>query len=83
MQSVNSLCLITQLVQHSFGDLFFYLREELADIKLSYSLMILIDTLRDVLNELPMISQDLANAVSDAFFEALPSPIKDKLLFSA
>lgn len=64
--------------ERTIGDLFYYLREEMADIKLSYALMILIDTLKDVLHELPMISQDLANSILDAFFEALPSPIKDK-----
>ena len=34
----------------TLGDLFYLLKEEMADIKLSYSLMILIDTLRYVLH---------------------------------
>jgi len=65
------------------GDLFYLLKEEMADIKLSYSLMILIDTLRHVLHNLPTISEDLANAILNAFFDALPSSIKDRLLSCA
>jgi hypothetical protein len=71
------------LDDRTIGDLFYLLKEEMADVKLSYSLMILIDTLRHVLHELPMISEDLANVILDAFFNALPMPIKDKLLSCA
>ena len=67
----------------TLGDLFYLLKEEMADIKLSYSLMILIDTLRRVLHNLPTISEDLANAILNAFFDALPSSIKDRLLSCA
>lgn len=67
----------------TLGDLFFLLKEEMADIKLSYSLMVLIDTLRHVLHNLPMISEDLANTILDAFFDALPASLKDKLLSCA
>jgi len=67
----------------TLGDLFYLLKEEMADIKLSYSLMILIDTLRHVLHNLPTISEDLANAILNAFFDALPSSIKDRLLSCA
>jgi len=45
--------------------------------------MILIDTLRHVLHNLPTISEDLANAILNAFFDALPSSIKDRLLSCA
>ena len=34
----------------TIGDLFYYLREEMADIQFSQSLMLLVDTLRHVLN---------------------------------
>ncbi len=71
------------LDDRTIGDLFYLIKEEMADVKLSYSLMILIDTLRHVLHEMPMISEDLANAILDAFFKALPMPIKDKLLSCA
>ena len=67
----------------TLGDLFFLLKEEMADIKLSYSFMVLIDTLRHVLHNLPTISEDLATTILDAFFDALPSSIKDKLLSCA
>ena len=35
----------------TIGELFYYLREELADIKLSQSLMLIVDALRDVLKK--------------------------------
>jgi hypothetical protein len=35
----------------TIGELFYYLREELADIKLSQSLMLMVDALRDVLKK--------------------------------
>lgn len=41
----------------TLGDLFFYLKEELQDIKLSQSLMLLVDTLRRALSKLPLLSQ--------------------------
>ena len=66
--------------ERTLGDLFFLLKEEMADIKLSYSLMILIDTLKHVLHNLPMVSEELVNTILDAFFDALPLPIKSRLL---
>jgi hypothetical protein len=67
----------------TIGDLFYYLREEMSDIKLSQSLMLLVDTLRHVLNEMPMLSEALANEIMDAFLNAIPHPLKQKLLLSA
>ena len=55
----------------------------MTDIKLSYSLMTLIDTLKHVLHNLPMINEELANTILNAFFDALPSSIKDKQLSCA
>lgn len=69
--------------ERTIGDLFYYLKEEMADIKLSYSLMILVDTLKNVLHQLPMISEALAETILNTFFDALPQPIKQKLLFCA
>lgn len=49
------------------GDLFFYLKEELADIKLSQALMLLIDILRQTLSRLPLLSQEMADKIMNAF----------------
>jgi hypothetical protein len=67
----------------TLGDLFYYLREELADIKLSHSLMLLVDTLRQVLSQLPLLSQEMANEIMNSFLNAIPHPIKEKLLLCA
>ena len=69
--------------ERTIGDLFYYLREELADIKLSHSLMLLVNILRDILNDMPMISEAMANDIMDAFLNALPHPLKQRLLLSA
>ena len=69
--------------ERTIGDLFYYLREELADIKLSHSLMLLVNTLREILNDMPMISEAMSNDIMDAFLNALPQPLKQKLLLSA
>ncbi len=67
----------------TIGDLFYYLKEELANIKLSKSLMLLIDALREVLNSLPVISQKLVHEIMDQFINAIPDYMKRKLLFCA
>ena len=67
----------------TLGELFYYLREELADIKLSQSLMLLVDTLRQVLNQLPLLSQEMANEIMNKFLNAIPHPLKQKLLLCA
>ncbi|MHB8963977.1 MAG: hypothetical protein ACYC5K_12600 [Saccharofermentanales bacterium] len=59
------------------------MREELADIKISQSLMLLIDTLRQVLNSLPVLSQELADKIMNEFLFAVPDPFKHHLLFCA
>lgn len=69
--------------ERTIGDLFYYLREELADIRLSQSLMLLVDTLRDILNGLPVLSQKLADEIMDNFLNAIPHPLKHRLLFCA
>ena len=55
----------------------------MADIKLSQSLMLLVDTLRHVLNELPTLSEKLANEIWDSFLNAIPHTLKQRLLLSA
>lgn len=67
----------------TLGDLFYYLREELADIKLSQSLMLLVDTLRQVLSQLPLLSQEMANEIMNTFLNSIPKPLKQKLLLCA
>jgi hypothetical protein len=67
----------------TLGDLFYYLREELADIKLSQSLMLLVDTLRQVLSQLPLLSQEMANEIMNTFLNAISHPLKEKLLLCA
>jgi len=69
--------------ERTIGDLFYYMREELADIKVSQSLMLLIDTLRQVLNNLPVLSQELAQKIMNEFLFAVPAPFKHHLLFCA
>lgn len=69
--------------ERTIGDLFYYMREELADIKISQSLMLLIDTLRQVLNNLPVLSQELAEKIMNEFLFAVPDPFKHHLLFCA
>jgi hypothetical protein len=67
----------------TIGDLFFLLREEMADIQFSQSLMLLVDTLRHVLNELPTLSEKMANEIMDSFLNAIPHPLKQRLLLCA
>ena len=67
----------------TLGELFYYLREELADIKISKSLMLLVDTLRQILNQLPLLSQEMANEIMNTFLNAIPHPLKQKLLLCA
>jgi len=67
----------------TIGELFYYLREELADIKLSQSLMLLVDALREVLKKLPLLSQEMANQIMTAFLNTIPLPLKQRLLLCA
>lgn len=67
----------------TIGDLFFYIKEELEDIKLSQSLMLLVNALRQALNKLPLISQEMANIIMDTFLDTIPQPLRQKLLLCA
>lgn len=67
----------------TIGELFYYCSEEMGDLKLSQSLMMLIDTLRHVLNNLPTISEEVANSIMDAFLNAIPQSLKQRLLLAA
>ena len=65
------------------GDLFFYLCDEVEDIKFSTSLMLMLELLRKILNENPIISEEIAHQIMDAFILALPEIWKQKLKLSA
>lgn len=67
----------------TIGDLFFYIKEELEDIKLSQSLMLLANALRQALNKLPLISQEMADKIMDTFLNTIPHPFRQKLLLCA
>lgn len=67
----------------TIGELFYYCSDEMEDLKFSQSLMMLIDTLKNVLNNLPTISQELANTIMGAFLDAIPQSLKQQLLLAA
>jgi hypothetical protein len=67
----------------TIGDLFFYMCDEIEDIKFSTSLLLMIDLLRKILNENPIISEEIAHQIMDAFIMALPTVWKEKLKLSA
>lgn len=67
----------------TIGDLFFYMCDEVEDIKFSTSLMLVIELLRNILNENPVISEEIAYQVMDAFILALPEVWTQKLKLSA
>lgn len=71
------------LDNRTIGELFYYYSDEIEDIKLSESLMIIIDTLRHALNHLPMISQEVANMIMDTFLNSIPHSLKQKLILAA
>jgi hypothetical protein len=67
----------------TIGDLFFYMCDEMEDIKFSTSLMLIIELLKKILNDNPVISEEIAHQIMDAFFIALPEVWKQKLKLSA
>ncbi len=67
----------------TIGDLFFNMCDEVEDIKFSTSLMLVIELLRKILNDNPMISDQIAHQTMDAFILALPAVWRHKLKLSA
>jgi hypothetical protein len=63
----------------SIGGLFYCCCDEMEDVKLAQSLMLLIDALRQALHELPVISQEVANQIMDLFIAAIPLALRQKL----
>lgn len=66
----------------TIGDLFYYLCDEVEDIKFSTSILLLLELLKKVLNENPIISEDTARQIMDAFILALPEVWTQKLKLS-
>jgi hypothetical protein len=66
----------------TIGDLFFCMCDETDDIKFTMVLLV-IDLLKKTLHENPVISEDVAQQIIDAFILSLPTVWKEKLEFSA
>lgn len=69
--------------QRTIGDLFYYFCDEMEDIKFSMSLMLIVDLLRKILYDNPVISEELAHQIIDAFILGLPQIWREKLKLSA
>lgn len=57
--------------------------DEVADIKFTTSLMLVIELLGKILNDNPIISEEIAHQIMDAFILALPNVWRQKLNLSA
>jgi len=67
----------------TLGDLFYYFCDEAEDIKFKASLFLILDLLRKVLNDCPIISEDVVQQILDSFISSLPLIWKEKLQLSA
>jgi hypothetical protein len=67
----------------TIGEMFFYMCDEAADIKFSMSLMLVLELLKKILNDNPVISEEIAHQIMDTFILALPTVWKQKLKLSA
>jgi len=67
----------------TISDLFYYMCDEIEDIRFSTSLMLIIELLRSILNGNPIISGKVAHQIIDAFILALPELWTRKLKLSA
>jgi len=67
----------------TIGELFYYYSDEIEDIKLSQALIMLINTLRHVLYNFPVLSEEMANMIMDTFLNTIPRSFKERLLFAA
>jgi hypothetical protein len=63
----------------TIGGLFYHCCDEMQDVKFCEALQLIIDTLKNVLNEKIMLSKEIISSIIDSFIEALPSYIKEKL----
>ena len=69
-------------VLRTIGDLFYYMCDEAADIKFSTSLMLVIELLGKILNDNPVINEEIAHQIMDAFLLAIPTVWRQKLKIS-
>ena len=69
--------------ERTIGELFYHLREEMADLRFSESLAFLVDTLRRILQGMPLLSETMADSIMQNFLNALPQPYRQRLLISA
>lgn len=67
----------------TISDLFYYTCDELDDIKFSVSLSLILDLLKKVLYNNPVISEEIASQIIDAFIFALPNIWKKQLMLCA
>lgn len=67
----------------TIGDLFYYMCDEVEDIKFSTSLMLVIELLRNILEGNPIISEEIALQIMDSFILALPNIWTQNLKLSA
>ena len=67
----------------TIGDLFYYMCDEMEDIKFYAALMLIMDVLKQVLYNELLISEEAATQIMDAFISALPAVWKQKFKLSA
>ena len=67
----------------TIGDLFYYMCAEAEDIKFSTAIMLILEALKKILTENPVISEDLAHQIIDVFIDSLPPVWMRKLKLSA
>lgn len=67
----------------TIGDLFYYMCAEAEDIKFSTAIMLILEILKRILTENPVISEELAHQIIDVFIDSLPPVWMRKLKLSA
>ena len=67
----------------TIGDLFFCMCDEAEDIKFSMALMLVTELLKKTLHDNPVISEEIAHQIMDAFILDLPAVWKQKLKLCA
>jgi hypothetical protein len=65
------------------GGFFFYICDEIEDIRFIEALALILDVLNKALSEFPVISEALADSIINTFLNKLPSVWKDKLQLCA
>jgi len=69
--------------QRTIGDLFFYMCDEVEDIKFSTAIILIIELLQKILEENPILSEKTAHEIMDTFITELPDIWRRKLKLSA